>query len=843
MALRSSVSSTPHDPYVFRSTVPAANHLHFDVWIGAVLALIGAATACGWLLHLPTVVQIVPGLVPMVFNTGLGFLGVGVALALGSRPSPAARRVRTGVAFAVVMLCTATIAEIVIDRPLGIDLASLHAWFDYGNTRPGRMAPNTALGFILAGVALLVADRVRSRASAIAVLGLTFGLLAIGLTGLVGYLLAPDLLFGWARSARMAIHTASGMILAAFGIWSSWSRQPWYIGESHFRDDTKIRLLSAVIVVVVTITAGLTGFVLQQHSFEQSLENRLEAVIQGRIPRFNNTARQYQKHASADVSLTGIANTAQRWLTTPGDEARRIAFVQDATRLLGAGYRGVVIERGDGSVAARFGETGLNAPFHVQIDGAQSSEFVWDSLAVLRTRHVVDSAGDVLVVEQLVPELLASLVDTTGLGESAHVAACIHQGVKLLCLPDRRNSTPYTVSPRGGASPLPMERALAGGRGTAHAVDYRGHNVVAAVGLLAPGFGLIAKEDTLDAYAPIRRALGMGAPIILLVTLLGGVLMTWQLAPLVARLRRSEQLASEASAKTAAIMHAAGDAIVTIDHLGHMQAANEAAHSIFGYAAGELTGRKVAMLMPVASRAAHEHGLARVAAGGAPRLVGLSNVQVRGLRADGTEFPLELTLSAVPLPDDMLFVGVMRDITERRAMEDKMSHMAQYDSLTGLPNRALFMDRLDTAMARAGRSRRALAVMFLDLDGFKTINDTLGHSAGDDVLVQISERLASAVRRTDTVARLGGDEFTILLEDLVSPNEDSQAIAEKVLEAMRIPVTAGGQTLSVTTSIGLVLHELEGTTSTASELLSRADGAMYAAKRAGKDACRTFVSC
>ena len=821
---------------------PTTNSLRLDVWIGAVLALIGAATACGWLLHLPLLVQVVPGLVPMVFNTGLGFLGIGVSLALGSRRSPAAQFTRTAISIAVVMLCTATIVELAIDRPLGIDFASLHAWFDYGNTRPGRMAPNTALGFILAGMALLLADRVRSRASAIAVLGLTFGLLAIGLTGLVGYLLAPDLLFGWARSARMAVHTASSMILAAFGIWWSWSRQPWYLGESHFRDDTKIRLLSAVIVIVVTITAGLTGFVLQQHSFEQALESRLEAVVQGRIPRFAETARKYQEHASADVTLTGIALSAERWLAAPADEARRSAFAQDAARLLGAHYRSVAIQRADGSVAAHFGETGPDAPFHVSIGGAESIELVWDGQTVLRTRHVVSRSGDILTLDQLAPELLRSLVDTAGLGASAHVAACVRQGAKLLCLPDSRNSSLYTVVPRGGVSPLPMERALAGGRGTAHGVDYRGHNVVAAVGLLASGFGLIAKEDTLDAYAPIRMALGQGVPIILVVTLLGGILMTWQLAPLVARLRRSEQLASEASAKNAAIMHAAGDAIVTIDHLGHMLAVNDAAHRIFGYADGELAGRKVAMLMPEASRAAHEHGLARVVAGGTPRLVGVSNVQVRGLRSDGCEFPLELTLSAVPLPDNMLFVGVMRDITERRAMEDKLSHMAQFDSLTGLPNRALFMDRLDTAMTRAGRSHRALAVMFLDLDGFKAINDTLGHRAGDDVLVQIAERLASAVRRSDTVARLGGDEFTILLEELVDPDADAHAIADKVLAALRSPLRAGGQPLSVTTSIGLVVHKSDSLSATPSELLSHADGAMYAAKRAGKDAYRTFVN-
>ena len=817
--------------------VPKKDGLRLDACIGLALALLGASTTAGWLLHVPALVQIVPGLVPMVFNTGLSFLCAGVALMLGARPSPLARHVKTVVIALVVALCVATIVELVIDRPLGIDVAALHAWFDYGNTRPGRMAPNTALGFVLFGAGLLAADQVRGRASAIAVLGLTFALLAVGLTGLVGYLLAPDLLFGWARSARMAVQTASGMILAALGLWRYWSRQTWYVGESYFRDDTKIRLLSAVIVVVVTLTAGLTGFVLLQYSFEQSLEQRLDAIVGSRIPQFRETVRQYRRHATADIALAGLGTSAPRWLAS-GDDASRLHLAQDAARLIAAGYRSVTIERPDGGIRVRFGDAPAPAGLVAPLDGLQGSELAWDGGSILRTRLAVGTDGDRLMVEQWVPEMWQSLVSTTGLGESAQIAVCIQGSTKLVCLPDSRNAAVYSVVPRGGASPLPMERALAGLPGTVYTVDYRGHNVVAALGRLAPGLGVVAKQDTFDAYAPIRRALSMGTPIILLVTLLGGGLMAWQLAPLVARLRRSEQLASDSAAKTAAIMHAAGDAIVTIDHLGQIQSANEAAHRIFGYGDGELTGQEVALLMPSTSREAQEQGLARILAAGAARLVGSSNVLVRGRRSDGHEFPVELTLRGVPLPGQPMFVGVMRDVTERHALEDKLSRMAQFDSLTGLPNRALFMDRLETAMARATRSRRTLGVMFLDLDGFKAINDSLGHRAGDEVLAQVAERLATGVRRTDTVARLGGDEFTVLLEDLSDPEVDPRAVAAKLLAALRAPMRASGRSVSVTASIGLALHPPEAGSLDASELLSRADGAMYAAKRAGKDACK-----
>ena len=500
----------------------------------------------------------------MVLNTGLCFLSLGVAMILGPQASQHARTIRTLLPTLVVMLCAATIVEIALDRSLGIDFAFVHAWFDYSNTRPGRMAPNTALGFILATTALLLAERVQRRVEAVAVVALTFGLLAVGLTGLVGYLLAPDLLFGWARSARMAVHTASGMILAALGIWISWSRRPWYVGETHFRDDAKIRLLSAVIVVIVTITAGLAGFVLQQHSFEQTLENRLEDVVDGRTARFKEAVAQYRVQASFDVMLTGALESARRHLDAPGDKALQLELDLNAKKLLKSGYRSVTLEQADGSIANMFGDGTRQTDFLAPIDSAREIELAWDGEVVLRTRHAVGAMGGQLVLNRPAPDIFRLVSDTGRLGESAEVAACVFRDGRLLCLPNRRNSRLYVVPPRGGKTPLPMELALAGSQAMAYTVDYRGHNVVAALGLLAPGLGLVVKQDAIDAYAPIRHALALGTPIILIVTLLGGVLMTWQLSPLVGRLRRSERIASEAAAKTAAIMQAAGDAIVTI---------------------------------------------------------------------------------------------------------------------------------------------------------------------------------------------------------------------------------------------------------------------------------------
>jgi diguanylate cyclase (GGDEF)-like protein/PAS domain S-box-containing protein len=178
-----------------------------------------------------------------------------------------------------------------------------------------------------------------------------------------------------------------------------------------------------------------------------------------------------------------------------------------------------------------------------------------------------------------------------------------------------------------------------------------------------------------------------------------------------------------------------------------------------------------------------------------------------------------------------------RDVTERRSLEQQIHYQAFHDALTGLANRALFLDRLSQALLRTLRQTDSVAVMFLDIDDFKTINDSLGHEAGDKVLVAVSERLALVMRPGDTLARLGGDEFAIML-DFVTLSESADAVANRILEALREPIQIGSQSVSIQASIGIALS---GTPVEEPEVLLRnADLAMYTAKRNGKDRFEMF---
>jgi diguanylate cyclase (GGDEF)-like protein len=182
-------------------------------------------------------------------------------------------------------------------------------------------------------------------------------------------------------------------------------------------------------------------------------------------------------------------------------------------------------------------------------------------------------------------------------------------------------------------------------------------------------------------------------------------------------------------------------------------------------------------------------------------------------------------------------IGTVHDVTERKALEEQLEYQALHDALTGLPNRALFMDRLDHAVVRAGRREAQLAVLFMDLDDFKVVNDSLGHEAGDKLLVAVAERLRACLRPEDTAARLGGDEFTILLEDLTGVG-GAIRVAERIAEALQTAFVLGRREVFVTASFGIALWD-EARQSPA-DLLRNADQAMYRAKHAGKARYEVF---
>jgi diguanylate cyclase (GGDEF)-like protein/PAS domain S-box-containing protein len=291
-------------------------------------------------------------------------------------------------------------------------------------------------------------------------------------------------------------------------------------------------------------------------------------------------------------------------------------------------------------------------------------------------------------------------------------------------------------------------------------------------------------------------------------------------------LTRSNREQHDAEARTRAILDNAADAILTIDLDGRIESINPAAERMFGYTAAAMVGTDVGRLMEPSDEDGPGGGV------GVEQLAGLRlGREVLGRRRDGSAFPLELAVTEIELGDRTISTVVARDITERKAFERRLTHQGTHDALTGLPNRVLFMDRLAHALATAGRTRRPMAVLFCDIDRFKVINDSLGHTAGDALLFAVAGRFRAALRTSDTVARFGGDEFVILAEDLAD-DEHAVVVAEKLAAALAAPIAIGSQEIVVSASIGIAVAD--PSTATPEVLVRDADVAMYRAKATGR---------
>ncbi|MCE3602097.1 EAL domain-containing protein [Massilia sp. P8910] len=209
------------------------------------------------------------------------------------------------------------------------------------------------------------------------------------------------------------------------------------------------------------------------------------------------------------------------------------------------------------------------------------------------------------------------------------------------------------------------------------------------------------------------------------------------------------------------------------------------------------------------------------------------------IRKDGSQVQVEFHRQALQSGPDWIIVAVVRDISERKEAALRLQYQAHHDGLTGLPNRTLFYDTLTRTLQQANQHGWTIAVLFLDLDNFKTVNDTLGHGVGDDLLVQFAHRLLGCVRARDTVGRLGGDEFGVILL-MQDELNDAAAVAGKIREVLRTPFVLGQHELTVTASIGITMHPLDA--SQPDELIKYADTAMYRAKQAGRDTFRFFTA-
>ena len=283
-----------------------------------------------------------------------------------------------------------------------------------------------------------------------------------------------------------------------------------------------------------------------------------------------------------------------------------------------------------------------------------------------------------------------------------------------------------------------------------------------------------------------------------------------------------------------ALLAAAPEAFFAVDSAGTIHFANPRAEQLFGYAPGALLGRSVDTLVPAALAA--RHGRHRASYDHDPRTRPMGEgLDLRGRRADGVEFPIDVALGSAEIGGERFVVAIVRDITVRKRDHDELRYLSEHDALTGLLNRRGLDHQLSQAIAHARRHGVPTTLMLLDLDNFKTINDRFGHREGDRLLCDVVQALRERLRAGDTIARLGGDEFAV-----IAPFTTPTAAAVLAIDLTRVVRETAraviGMSASVTASIGVV--QLGGAAQDRIALIAAADAAMYEAKRAGGDSIR-----
>lgn len=810
---------------------------------GFVLAL-GAMVMAGWVMRVPAMVTIRPNFVGMVFSAGLCFALIGTGLLLGNAKAHWAVRLQRLAGWMLVILGVIGILENVLDRHI-VDMTGLHSWLGDGKPRPGRQAPNTALGFLLSGVVLAWAGHVRSRAQGLAVQVTTFAVLALGLTGLVGYSLTLELLYPWFQQARMAAHTAVGMVIAGIGLWGSWHNEEWYQGNSHFKGDERVGFIGAAILVVIALTAGIEGFAAQLGVFESALGQRLTTVLNLQSALIEARLKQNVAHADREAARPDVVMLTRELGERPANRAAAERLRGIGEGMLLSGVSGLAVYDAQDREIARIGRLSSQAQLEAGLGLATPAWLLWDGGLYVKSRsNIVDRGRTIgaLVIEQSLPHIAGSLLKAEGLGRTGEINICVNGANRLVCFPDRKVATVHEgLLLRTGNKPTAMTSATRGESGIFRGVEFRGQNILAAYApFMAPGLGITVKQDTAELYSPVSESLPLNVLLLLALVVAGAILLRRQITPLVSRIVQSEERAFAEKERLRVTLGSIGDAVITTDTAGNIAYLNAVAQTMTGWSELEAIGRplhEVFNVMHEGDGSSAADPVLSVLQGGQASPPADDRVLVQ---RDGASFAIHYTVA--PIRDQRAeIIGavlVFRDVTHARDMASRMTHQASHDALTGLINRREFERRLSSVLAEDTENRVQHALLYLDLDQFKIVNDTCGHLAGDELLRQLARLLQDKLRKNDTLARLGGDEFGVLLENIEA------APAARIAETLRQAAFDFrffwlDRAFPVGVSIGMVVFSAKGDFA---DLLRMADVACYAAKDAGRNRTHVYTS-
>jgi diguanylate cyclase (GGDEF)-like protein len=799
---------------------------------GLAAALIGGTVVLGWVLREPLLIRMVGGHVGMVLSTAVSLLLAGLCLLLPKSP-PWFIPLRLVCGGLLVLVGALALLENLLDIRLGIDWPALHDWLHDSNPRPGRMAPNTGIGILTIGLLLMssrIADSPRILATRRA---LALILSVVGLTGLFGYFLKIELLYDLQSITRMALLTAIGLSFLGAGFWLELYRAPAFgTAPEEGREIMPIAVISLVIVAAI---AGISVFSFMQNRIERMTAEHLLRLHSDRSQFFANVIEDTTNDITAIATRPNALARMRLLLASPGDAAAIKGLNDVARTFLPHGFTWIAFYQ-HGRLVVSAGAPQTDIPFSVPLSGPRVRQLFWRDGYHLRARVPMrDKDGVVgeIVAEQPLKALTKLAADTNHWGDTGEMVVCAREALGFRCFPERFHAQPFVVPHSVQDRPVPMAYAMSGKPNTVSAFDFRNQQVLAAHGPIGDlPLGMVLKMDWVELYAPVREQLQIILLLLAAIVTLSLLMMRRRLRPLVQQLIESKRIAQASEARFYAASENSPDGFYILDSVRDPNGIAD-----FRYAYVNDSGARLISPLP-------RHRLLKQLVGEVTPLIRSGGYLDKYKTVVETGVPLReefqtaaLGVSASWLSQHVVRLGdgvaiTMRDISETKNVEGRLRYMAQNDALTGLPNRALFNDRLEQAIKRSIRHHVKMALFYLDVDHFKKINDTFGHAAGDELLRSVSDRLRCCVRSTDTVARLGGDEFTVILEELHS-TAVAPGIAAKIIDSFRTPIVLDEN--PVTVSIGITYYDGDSDDTFAPEsMIEKADKALYQAKRQGR---------
>lgn len=611
------------------------------------------------------------------------------------------------------------------------------------------------------------------------------------------------------------------------------------------QSEKRISLIAGAVLITLTLVASLSVYWVMRSQLEATNISSLQRDLKSRALLVEYAIQQHQAHAATLARQPLIQERLARALGSNGIKPDS-AWEAELKPFMEQGGGALIVYDGNGRAVARAGLKS-QPQFAVALALPHPGWLGWDNGLVFSTQVDVLQSGrklGTLLAEKRLAEIMDTRVDLPRQDNAASLILCADaENKSIRCFPARNTERVLKNLEPDDTRAKAMHAALAGQSGYIDA--HAGNGMAIAyrpVGTL--GLGALLSVDAAALHPGLSQPSRYLVPLLLLPMLAGAWLLRRQVLPVLRKLQVSDHNARELNqrllrneTRIRAVLDQVEEGIISVSHDGLIHMFNPASERIFGYAAQEVLGKKFTMLMSEADAEKHNQYLFNYLESGRKIVVGSSR-EIIGRRKNGEVFPAELRLGETKFEDEHLFIGSMRDISERKAIEKRMAHLANHDSLTNLPNRNLLQDRARQALMQASRQGLRIGVLFLDLDHFKTTNDLLGHPMGDRLLQTVAARILNCVRDEDTVARQGGDEFILVLPNM-KRFEDVAIVAQKVLVALAMPYSIDNTELHISASIGVSLYPDDG--EDVATLMRHADTAMYYAKATGRNNFQFFT--